>query len=229
MKNFALKSYVWLKNASFNIFHSRLGWLAISLICITIAISMVLIAVFSISGAIVKTTEDNIISAEDAAALEDVDCIIVLGAGLKSDGSPSDMLTDRLLTGIELVENGADAKLLLSGDNSGAYYNEVGAMLAFVSDKGIAEERVLLDNEGFSTFESICRAVEEFGAKKVIIVTQGYHLHRALYIARQFRLEAYGVSADLRSYRGQLYRDVREHLARVKDFYKCLVECSNTK
>ena len=229
MKKVVRGSCIWLKNASFDILNGKYRGVAIAVICVAVAISMALIAVFSISGSIVKTTEDNIISVEEAAALEDVDCIIILGAGLRSDGSPSDMLTDRLLTGIDLIENGSEARLLLSGDNSGEHYNEVGAMLTFVSDRGIAEERILLDNEGFSTFESVCRAAREYGAEKVIIVTQSYHLHRALYIARQFRLEAYGVSADVRSYRGQLYRDMREHLARVKDFYKCLVECSNTR
>jgi vancomycin permeability regulator SanA len=83
---------------------------------------------------------------------------------------------------------------------------------------------LVLDNEGFSTYESIYRAKEVFGAEKVIIVTQEYHLHRALYIARELGIEAYGVSADIRTYRGQSYRDLREHLARTKDFFKCLVE-----
>ena len=97
-------------------------------------------------------------------------------------------------------------------------------MYAFVVDNGVDGEKVAIDNEGFSTYESIYRAKNEFGAKKVLIVTQEYHLHRALYIARELGIEAYGVSADIRTYRGQSYRDAREHLARTKDFFKCLLE-----
>jgi vancomycin permeability regulator SanA len=185
---------------------------------------MALIAVFSISLSIKNATVENIISPEAAATIDDVDYIIILGAGLRNDGSPSDMLTDRLLTGIDLIDRGLKGSLLLSGDNSGEHYNEVGAMYAFAVENGMDSEALVLDNEGFSTYESIYRAKEEFGAEKVIIVTQEYHLHRALYIARELGIEAYGVSADIRTYRGQSYRDLREHLARTKDFFKCLFE-----
>ena len=75
-----------------------------------------------------------------------------------------------------------------------------------------------MDHAGFSTYESMYRAKEIFGVKKVIIVTQGYHLYRAVYIAESMGLEAYGVASDYRSYAGQMSRDIREILARVKDF-----------
>lgn len=212
---------MWLKNA---FFESNRRKITIALICLLSIVAMALTAVFSISLSIKSVTAEKIISVGDAASLEDVDYILILGAGLKSDGSPSDMLTDRLLTGIDLLNKTEDNKLLLSGDNSGSKYNEVGAMKEFVLDRGISNDIIVLDNEGFSTYESLYRAKYEFGAENIVIITQEYHLHRALYIAGEFGIEAHGVSADIRSYRGQTYRDIREHLARCKDFFLCLIE-----
>ena len=186
-------------------------------------VAMALVSVFAISLSVKAVTSDQIIDTDEAKKLVGVDYVIVLGAGLRPDGSPSDMLTDRLLTGIALVDESFERKLLLTGDNSGEHYNEVGAMHTFVLDSGIPESMIVDDDYGFSTYESIYRAKNEFNAKKVIIVTQGYHLHRALYIAKEMGIEAYGVSADIRSYRGQTYRDLREHMARMKDFFICLI------
>ena len=212
---------IWLKNA-FSVFDRRKKMIA--LISILLLVAMALTAVLSVSLSIKSVTSKRIISAEKAALLDDVDYILVLGAGLKNDGSPSDMLTDRLLCGVNLIEGGSVGKLLLSGDNSGINYNEVGAMRDFVVEKGVDEKLIVLDNEGFSTYESLYRAKKELRAKKIIIVTQEYHLYRALYIARELGIDAYGVSADVRTYRGQTYRDLREHLARFKDFFLCLIE-----
>ena len=89
--------------------------------------------------------------------------------------------------------------------------------------KGISSENIFMDHAGFSTYDSIYRAKHIFEAKKVIIVTQKYHLYRALYIANQLGLKAYGVNADPRQYAGATYREIREILARNKDFIKCVV------
>ena len=85
-----------------------------------------------------------------------------------------------------------------------------------------------MDHAGFSSYESIYRAKEIFEAKKIVIVTQKYHLYRSLYIANKLGIEAYGVSADLRKYIGQSYREVREILARDKDFVKCIFKPKST-
>lgn len=175
-------------------------------------------AVFGINAIVKGSVKDQILSAEEAAALADVDCILVLGCGVRSDGTPSDMLYDRLQRGVELYEAGAAAKLLMSGDHGREGYDEVDTMKSFAVDAGIASEDVFMDHAGFSTYESMYRAKEIFQAKKIIIVTQEYHLYRAVYIAERLGLEAYGVSSDYRAYSGQTGRDVREILARVKDF-----------
>ena len=95
-------------------------------------------------------------------------------------------------------------------------------MKNFAIDKGVPSESIFMDHAGFSSYESIYRAKEIFGAKKIVIVTQKYHLYRALYIANQLGIEAYGVGADPRQYVGATYRELREILARNKDFIKCI-------
>ena len=168
-----------------------------------------------------STTKGKILATDTAAGF-DADCILILGAGVRDDGSPSHMLEDRLKTGLQLYELGASEKILMTGDHGRKEYNEVGVMKDFATEHGIPSEDVFMDHAGFSTYESLYRARDVFKAKRVIIVTQGYHLPRALYIANQLGLEAVGVSADLRPYRGQLMRDLREIAARTKDFAKCI-------
>lgn len=180
--------------------------------------------VLTINGIVIGKTKDKIISEEKAKSLTDVDCILVLGCGVKSNGEPSDMLEDRLLQGIELYNLKAAPKLLMSGDHGQPEYDEVNTMKKFAIQKGIPSTDIFMDHAGFSTYESIYRAKEIFGAEKVIIVTQKYHLYRALYIAEKLGIDAYGVSSDYRKYIGQTPREIREILARNKDFFTLLVE-----
>lgn len=179
-------------------------------------------AVTVINAGVKISTEDQILTSEEAARLENVDCILVLGCLVRDDGSPSHMLQDRLRRGIELYDLGAAPKLLMSGDHGRVEYDEVATMKQYAIDAGIASEDVFMDHAGFSTYESIYRAKEIFQAEKILIVTQEYHLYRALHIANRLGLEAYGVSSDYRTYVGQSMRDFREMLARVKDFGTCI-------
>lgn len=179
---------------------------------------------FIVNGRVKSVGKDRIITAEDATQLKDIDCIIVLGCQVKADGSLSHMLRDRVMTGIELYNNGAAPKLLMSGDHGQKDYNEVGAMKQYALTSGIESENIFMDHAGFSTYETVYRAKEIFEAKKAIIVTQEYHLYRALYIADKLGIEAYGVSADLNTYAGQSMRDAREVLARFKDFATCIIK-----
>lgn len=165
---------------------------------------------------VVKTTEAQIL-ASDAAVTGEWDCVLVLGAGVRPDGSPSDMLYDRVRTGLDLYHGGAAPKLLMSGDHGRSEYDEVGCMLGLALEDGVAAADVFLDHAGFSTYESLVRAKEVFGAESLVIVTQKYHLHRALYIAEALGMDAVGVSADRRGYAGQFMRDIREIIARGKD------------
>ncbi len=164
----------------------------------------------------------QIITLEEAIKLSDVDCIIVLGASVVDGDTPSLMLQDRLDTGIEIYYANISPKLLMSGDHGGLYYDEVNVMKNYAIGENVPSEDVFMDHAGFSTYESMYRAKEIFQAKKVIVVTQEYHLYRALYIADALGLEAYGIPTEDVSYSGQFVRDVREVLAITKDFMKCI-------
>ena len=194
-----------------------------NIIVILLCLAVVGVAALLIVNSHVKSAgKDRILTVEQAAKLDDADCIIVLGCQVKDDGSLSHMLRDRLMRGLEVYEAGAAPKLLMSGDHGRENYDEVGAMKNYAIENGVPSEDVFMDHAGFSTYETIYRAKEVFEANKVIIVTQEYHLYRALYIAEQFDIEAYGVSADLNTYAGQSMRDFREVLARCKDWGMCL-------
>ncbi len=181
-----------------------------------------LTALFSINSYVKSSVKDQILSTQEAAQT-DWDCILVLGAGVRGE-KPSHMLEDRLLQSISLYEKGVSDRLIMSGDHGRKEYDEVNVMKQFAMDAGIPSKQVFMDHAGFSTYESLYRARDIFQAKKIVIVTQEYHLYRALYIARALGIEANGVASDLRLYAGQEYREVREVLARVKDFFYTMIK-----
>ena len=181
------------------------------------------IAAVSLSVYMVKATEKNIFTADTFKNDEKADCILILGAGVKDD-KPKPMLRDRLLTGIELYKSGAAEKIIMSGDHGRADYDEVNVMRAFALEQGVRAEDIFLDHAGFSTYDSVYRAKNIFGAENIIIVSQKYHLYRALYISEKLDVMAAGVSANLNTYGGQLKRDIREIIARDKDFFKCIIK-----
>ena len=188
-----------------------------------IVLVIIAVIVLGINLYVRLSTKKQIIKKDEYSNLSDVDCIIILGAAIWGD-KPSPMLEDRLLEGISLYQNGVSDKILMSGDHGRDEYDEVNIMKDYAKEKGIPSEDIFMDHAGFSTYESIYRAKEIFQAKKVVIVTQRYHLYRALYIAKKLGLEAYGVGADPREYRGAFYREVREIIARDKDFIKCILK-----
>ncbi len=184
-------------------------------------LSMFLIGILTVAGLniyMVLFSKQYTMLSQDTIALSDVDCIMVLGCGVRGD-SPTPLLADRLQRGVEVFEVGSAPKILMSGDHGQENYDEVNVMKQYALDAGIAESDIFMDHAGFSTYESMYRAKEIFGIKKMIIVTQKYHLSRATYIANKLGIEAYGVASDYRTFNGQLGRDSREVLARVKDIF----------
>ena len=175
--------------------------------------------VIGINAYVKSRIEEQILAEEEVLGLQDVDCILVLGCLVKNSGEPSHMLEDRLRRAVELYHAGVAPKLLMSGDHGQKDYNEVEAMKQYAIEHGVPSEDIFMDHAGFSTYESCYRAKEIFGVEKIILVTQEYHLYRALYIADKLGLEVYGTNADYRTYYNQKMRDVREVLARVKDFF----------
>lgn len=172
--------------------------------------------VFGLNFYVCHSAKPYVLTPEESTGL-DADCILVLGCGVREDGSPSLMLRDRLERGLELYQLGTAPKLLMSGDHSRVQYDEVNAMKDYVMERGVPSEDVFMDHAGFSTYESMYRARDIFCAKKVVIVSQRYHLYRAIHDARALGLDAWGVAAEDIAYRGQFLRDVREILARNKD------------
>ena len=191
------------------------------MIYIIIILIIMILILLAINLYVKQSTKKQIIENNDYSGLKDIDCIIILGAGIWGD-KPSPMLEDRLLEGISLYEDNVSSKIIMSGDHGKEDYDEVNIMKNFAIEKGVPSENIFMDHAGFSSYESIYRAKEIFKAKKVVIVTQKYHLYRALYIANKLGLDAYGAGADPRQYVGAMYREFREILARNKDFVKCI-------
>jgi vancomycin permeability regulator SanA len=150
------------------------------------------------------------------------DCIIVPGA-LVLGSRPSAMLQDRLDRALELYRAGVSDRILVSGDHGRTDYDEVGAMRAYLMDKGVPAEHIFMDHAGFDTYDTLYRARDVFLVRKAVVVTQDFHLRRALYIGSRLGLEVQGVSSDLRAYPRARYYRLREFPARFKAFLDCVV------
>lgn len=203
----------WLKRIG-------LGALALVVLCTVV--------VFAVDAHVRSSAGPRIVSVDEAAALGDVDCVLVFGCGVHPDGRPSDMLADRVACGVALYENGTSPKLLMSGDHGRADYDEVNVMRNAAVQAGLPVDDVFMDHAGFSTYESMYRAKNVFGCSRVVIATQTYHLYRALYSAHALGVDAIGVASDYRSYGKQTWYDVREIPARTKDFFKALFDVPST-
>ena len=147
-------------------------------------IAVVTVIVCAINIYIIETTSQNFLKTNDDISNEKYDCILVLGAGLRSDGTPSDMLSDRLSAAISLYKMGLSDTILLSGDRSGDDYDEVSSMRQYCINNGIPQDSIMCDDKGFSTFETMYNVKSIEGIERILVVTQGYHLHRALYIEK---------------------------------------------
>ena len=179
------------------------------------ALFVVGVAVFLILQAVIINTAKPHI--KELSKLESADAVLVLGARVYADGTPSGYLRDRLEYGYAVYEQGLAPKIIVSGDHGKMEYNEVKAMKQYLVDKGVPEEDIFMDHAGFNTYDSMYRAQAIFGVKKMIVSTQEYHMYRAVYIARRLGIDATGYAAPNWS-ANQLYDTVRESLARVKAF-----------
>lgn len=125
---------------------------------------------------------------------------IVFGAGLRRDGTPTTVLKDRVTTAVELYKAGKVEKLLMSGDNRFVDYNEPASMFAFATELGVPEGDIVLDYAGRRSYDTCYRALHIFDVKSAILVTQNFHLPRALFICNQLGLPSIGVIADRQTY-----------------------------
>ena len=189
---------------------------------ILIVLIVIILVPVIINFYVILSTKNRIVSG-DSELLADIDYIVVLGAGIRR-GKPSPMLEDRLKTGISLYNNDISNKILITGDHMNDDYDEVTVMKNYLLEHGIPEEDIITDNYGISTYDSIYRVKNVYKSNKVVIVSQRYHLYRALFLSDNLDLESYGVEANLRYYYGQWYREIREILARNKDFIKGIIK-----
>lgn len=152
----------------------------------------------------------------EKSSVKNADAIIVLGAYVFPNGKVSDMLADRLDIGAELYFAKKAPKIIVSGDHGRASYDEVNNMRKYLQAKGIKREDIFMDHAGFDTYDSMYRARAIFQVNNAIVVTQTFHLKRALYIAHNLGINAYGVNSDNHAYPGILYNDLREVGSRCK-------------
>jgi vancomycin permeability regulator SanA len=155
----------------------------------------------------------------DIADVPSAQTALLLGARVYSENRVSQIVYDRLVRTAELYKAGKVTKILVSGDHGRKGYDEVNTMKEWLIDFGVPAKDIFLDHAGFSTYESIYRAKEIFGVQSLIIVTQRFHLYRALYIAAAFEIESKGLAADRVRYRSAFYNQLREAAARIKDFF----------
>lgn len=186
--------------------------------------SLILICILAILGKIYLCGKKYILDIDTLP--KNCDAVIILGAGIRLDGNPCDLLADRLSTGAKAYLKGTADSILLTGDNSGDRYNELIVMKGWIIEHygqdGVTEKHLLIDDYGYCTYDSMFRAKNEFNIKKAVISTNRYHLPRAIYIARRLGIEAYGISSDLRNYDRMNKYKKRELLAQIKDFFLCL-------
>ncbi|MBX3188842.1 MAG: YdcF family protein [Labilithrix sp.] len=144
------------------------------------------------------------------------DCALVLGAGVRDDGAPSDVLRDRLDEALALYRAGRVARIVVSGDHMTPDYDEPNAMRLYLEAHGVPPEAIFMDHAGFDTYSSVWRVRHVFGASRVVVVTQRFHLARAVWVARALGLEAEGSPADRRAYHGLAWLHAREIVSRTK-------------
>ncbi|WKZ31077.1 MAG: ElyC/SanA/YdcF family protein [Candidatus Dojkabacteria bacterium] len=139
---------------------------------------------------------------------------ILFGAGVNSDGTAEDPLADRLKLTAELYNEGKIEKILVSGDNSDSHNNETDAMIEILTEKfGVSEEDIIEDEKGVRTFETCKRAGEQYDIEEALLITQGFHLRRAIYTCDKLGVESAGISATSRTYEGHWYYEMREFFA----------------
>ena len=192
-------------------------------IIITLAIlfSLLLFFIFVINIYINKIGSNicNVDNVSKQAAL-------VLGARVWANGEMSDIFKDRVKVALDLYNNGKVEKILVSGDHGQKDYDEVNAAKEYLLKNNVKPEDIFLDHAGFDTYDSLYRSKQIFKAESLVVVTQNFHLPRALYIANKLEIESCGVSADLHKYRGESARNRRESLANIKAWLNIIFHSS---
>jgi vancomycin permeability regulator SanA len=202
MKQFSLNALLWIGKA--------LQWIAGAT---TAGILLLLLIVAYVQLSEIR----SIVGARKD--LSQKEYAIVLGASVKLDGTPSDALEDRVMEAVDAYKDGKVRKLLMTGDDGAFHVNEVQTMARLAQEAGVPSEDVTVDGQGYRTYESCKRAAQSYGVKDAVIVTQRFHLGRALFLCRSFGIDVEGLPADRHSYQRILYFVARDIAASVKAFW----------
>ena len=186
------------------------------------AIAALVMAVVLVNGAVLLSTHGDIKTIEELQAEEtNYDCIVVLGASVWGDGELSDILRDRVDHGIAAYNAGLADSIIMSGlCESGPdwAYDEPSAMKSYAVSEGIPPHVIYRDGAGYTTYDSMWRTAHVFEADRVVVVTQAYHLPRALFSLKVMGVDAVGIASDTGTYDEQTKYSLREIPGRVKDF-----------
>ena len=189
-------------------------------ITLLVLLSFIIVGTIYINLHMINSTKNKIVANKK---IDNIDAILVLGCKAYSD-RPSLMLEQRLLKAIDVYKE-FNTKLLLSGDHGQKDYDEIAVMANYLLNKNIPHEDIFVDHAGFNTYDSIYRAKYIFNAKKIVIVTQRYHMYRALYIAQKLDIDAVGIVADDIPYKTIMIKnEIREIFSRDKNFFKVIIK-----
>lgn len=181
-------------------------------IFIAIILLAVIIAIFAVNAVIYIKSKPYIYN--EVSKAPDAQTVIILGASVLPNRNLSPILKDRVDTAIKLYQAQKISKILVSGDNATVNYNEVSPIRTYLLMKGVFDQDIFLDHAGFDTYSTMYRARDIFGVSSVLIVSQSFHLPRAVFLARQLGIKAYGVSADggrilLRNYTREVFANIK--------------------
>lgn len=187
-----------------------------------------MMALLAIHFYVNKSTSNLIIDDIEVIDIEKRQTGLILGAYVRNDGQLSNMFEDRVNTAIALYKAGKIEKILISGDHGTTDYDEVNAARKFILSKGVKAEDVFLDHAGFDTYDSLYRAKHIFEVEDIYVITQNFHLPRAVYIAKSLGIDAKGAAADRREYLGIKYNYLREIPANGKAFLNVVFKSKST-
>ena len=187
-----------------------------------IGLVLIIFLILGIEAIFKRHTEEFIY--RNTYALPETETVIILGASVHADGKLSPILQDRVDTAIKLYKKGKVSNFLVTGDHRSDDYNEVAAMVTYLENNGVDKNLITSDHAGLDTYDSMYRAGKLFGIKNAVVVTQEFHLPRALFIASKLGYNYTGFPADQRAYKTEYRLKQREKLANLKALWEVLLK-----
>ncbi|WPY99571.1 SanA/YdcF family protein [Christiangramia sp. OXR-203] len=185
-----------------------------------IGIVLIIFTILGIEAIFLRHTSEDIYS--DISKIPPRETVIILGASVHSDGKLSPILQDRVDTAIKLYRSNKVKNFHVTGDHRTEDYNEIAAMVAYLRERGIPQNQITSDHAGLDTYDSMYRAGKLFNIENATVVTQKFHLPRALFISGQLGFNYFGFTADQRAYQTEYRLKQREKLANVKALWEVL-------